>query len=462
MKHLMLLVLLFLVCILPIKAQTVHVDTDERAELVSIVGRLAQFQEYSSGEIQDYNDAIDTCFSSFTNHPIIALSQEYRRDFGLSYDAMMWVALHVDLIDKGVQVNKFAYNNLPSRWTKERFEKYVTELSDFYKQTDFAEFYSSHTSMYEEAVKEVKDALTSHVSLAWFNDFWGTQSAGNFHVIVSLVNGCGNYGLKTVDDNQHEEVYSVIGVCPIEQINPSMTVVDYLVPLFVHETNHSYEKGVSEIVEKTRKAGEIIFPTIAEQMKGQAYGSWAIVVEEAMVRAGVINYMKNDSINKFDSNREITIQKGRSFFWIDRLVKLFDTYQQNREKYPTMKELVPEVVQMYDELAAQMSAPGFAFPNIADATVKDGEVIPVDTKELTFTFNKPMLTRGYGFNYGKLGKESMPKIDKIVWVDETHLKLTIRLEKNKSYSLRLFTQAYSDTEGFPMQQGFELTFTTAP
>ena len=93
MKHLMLFVLLFLVCILPIKAQTVHVDTDERAELVSIVGRLAQFQEYSSGEIQDYNDAIDTYFSSFTNHPIIALSQEYRRDFGLSYDAMMWVAL---------------------------------------------------------------------------------------------------------------------------------------------------------------------------------------------------------------------------------------------------------------------------------------------------------------------------------------------------------------------------------
>ena len=68
--------------------------------------------------------------------------------------------------------------------------------------------------------------------------------------------------------------------------------------------------------------------------------------------------------------------------------------------------------------------------------------------------------RGYGFGYGKGGKDRFPKIEKIEWIDDKTIKLILNLEQGKKYSLQLYTPAYLDTEGFPVLDNYPLEFET--
>lgn len=448
-----------LVFVMPTKAQTVDITTDERAELISIVGRLSQFQEYSQGSIKAYNNAIDSYFAEYKTHPITKLAQEYRKEYGLSYDAMMWVALHIDIRQPNIVVNEHAYNNLPDRWTKERLEHFVNELSFFYQQTKFHEFYKFQEKFYEQCVKTMADVLENKVQYSWFKDFWGAQAVDNFHIIISLTNGPSNYGIKTVDNDKNEKAYAVLG-CGTDDTGTPFFDAQILISLIVHEINHSFDKGTKEITEKTKKESEIIHPLIAEQMNRQAYNQWQIIIEEATVRAGVICYMQSDTINNFDVNKEVKIQQRRSFFWIDKLVEQLNVYRNNRSQYPTIKDFAPQIIQVYKDVAEKISAPDFCLPHVAKASLKDDSIIPTSTNEIIFTFNKPMLAKGYGLNPGVLGNNSFPKIKKIEWIDNMNLRVEVDLEADKEYSISMYIPAYSDLDGFPMQKGFDLKFKT--
>lgn len=51
---------------------------DERVELLSIVFRLADCNEYSSKRFKLYTDKIDTHFSAYKNHELIQFIQQIR------------------------------------------------------------------------------------------------------------------------------------------------------------------------------------------------------------------------------------------------------------------------------------------------------------------------------------------------------------------------------------------------
>ena len=442
------------------KAQNVRVSIDERAELVSIVGRLAQFDEYSQGRIQSYNEAIDTYFKDYNTHRIIAMAQEFRKEYGLAYDAMMWVALHIDIEKDSIKINRYADNNLPSRWTKERLELFVNELSDFYQKSNFNTFFNSNQAIYAKAKKGMTDISTHSMAYDWFNEFWGTQASTGFNVIVSLVNGCANYGLKITDENKNEIAHPVIGVCQTDSTHTPLFNAEYLVPMFVHEINHSYDKGVGAIVQATQEAQEIILPYIEDIMKKQAYAGWHTLVEESMVRAGVINYMQNDTINSLDVRKEIKQQHSRGFVWMEQLVKQLEIYQNNRELYPTILHFTPQIVKVFEETAQIMTAPDFSFPKLIDTSIANGSITSADNTEIIFTFNKPMVTKGYGFTPGNLGPNAFPKIEQTEWLNDTQLRITVQLEPQKEYSIRLFPIAYLDKEGFPLLDNPNLSFKT--
>ena len=450
-----------LLCSQIAKAQNVTISTDRRAELVSIIGRLAEFEEYSQGRILSYNEDIDTYFKEFKTHPVINLAQEYRKDFGLAYDALMWVALHIDIENDSVKINEIAYNNLPSRWTKERLILFVNELSDFYQKSDFTSFYKSNEELYKKVHGEMINLIIHKTELSWFNKFWGTQSLHSFNVIASLVNGCANYGLKTIDNNQKEDAYPVIGVCETDSNNRPIYNVDYLVPMFVHEINHSYDKGIEEIAQATQAAKEVILPYVENIMKQQAYSGWPIILEESMVRAGVINYMQNNKRYSFDVNKEIREQKSRGFVWIEKLADQLTVYQNNRELYPTILDFTPQIAKVFEDMAQTMSAPDFDFPHVTKTSIENESTVSAETTtEIIFTFSKPMVTKSHGFRPGSLGPDTFPPISETEWINETQLRIIVNLEPEKEYSISHFPPAYLNQEGFPLVSNYNLLFKT--
>ena len=70
---------------------------DARVELMSIIFRLAGHPEYNMANSKSpYADEVEQQFGSLRNHPAVKYAQELRSRSGISYDAVMSLAVHVN------------------------------------------------------------------------------------------------------------------------------------------------------------------------------------------------------------------------------------------------------------------------------------------------------------------------------------------------------------------------------
>lgn len=75
-------------------------------------------------------------------------------------------------------------------------------------------------------------------------------------------------------------------------------------------------------------------------MSSQAYGNWKTMMNEALVRASVIKYMKDHNFDKQEIDNEIKGQLDRGFLWIQGLVTELDNYDKQRNLYPTLDDYI--------------------------------------------------------------------------------------------------------------------------
>lgn len=76
------------------KAQ-VKAEVSETVELMSILSRTAGFGEYCMDMGGKYTKDTETWFTPYKQHAIIPYYQELRAKYGISYDAVMSMALHL-------------------------------------------------------------------------------------------------------------------------------------------------------------------------------------------------------------------------------------------------------------------------------------------------------------------------------------------------------------------------------
>ena len=74
---------------------SLQVKVDPRIELLSLIFRLAGNPEYSQARVQAYAQDVDKHFGGFQDHAVVNLARELRRNDGVSYDAVMSLAVHL-------------------------------------------------------------------------------------------------------------------------------------------------------------------------------------------------------------------------------------------------------------------------------------------------------------------------------------------------------------------------------
>ena len=74
----------------------IKVEASETVELMSIISRTAGFPEYCKDNGGQYTSDTETWFSAYGQHPAIAYIKELRKKYGISYDAVMSMAVHLD------------------------------------------------------------------------------------------------------------------------------------------------------------------------------------------------------------------------------------------------------------------------------------------------------------------------------------------------------------------------------
>lgn len=440
---------------------------DERTELLGVVFRLAEAEEYINNTLPNYAKDIDDYFANYRNHEVVKFAKRVRAKRGVSYDAVMSMAIRIEITDSIRFIPNADIDKLDARWGKDNAHKFLNHLNTFYKESNFHQFYLNHSEIYSLAAENF-NYLLKELDTKWFDDFYGVKTSGAPNIIVSLTNR-GYYGPKITFNDGSENVYAIMGIWETDSLgNPifSKSVLSVL----VHEVNHSFcNPLVDKFYPYFKKEAEQLYNLNPSLFKAQAYGNPKTVMYEMLVRACTIKYFQNKMVGSPKINLLIADEKNNGFLWIDRLVDWLDVYDKNRNKYPTMSSYMPELASMTKELSIEQVKKDYEacfVAKIISSNIPNGATnVNPSTNFIVVTFNSPMNIGSNGASWGKKGKKYYPKREnsrKPFWNKETKMEwnIPVNLKPNSTYSISFPAEFFVDENGYPMKETYYLDFKT--
>ncbi len=355
MKTKLLLCVLFLGLHFQSKAQGIEPQVNENVELMAILSRLAGFPEYHMDIAGQYIKDIDQHFGPVLEHPAIFFMQDIRKQYGISFDAVMSMGIHL-LRENGVfSLLKEETNTLERRWNEVDKTKFLNLLTDFYKKSSFQDFFESHRNFYRKGIRAYKEKVASQLDINWYDSFYGSKPGENFSVIIGFCNGGGNYGVNRHIRDKEKEVFAIVGYFVNEENEPLYN--EECLPTLIHEFNHSFvnylldENKYPHHVKGLEKAGTYLFKSSQWAMSKQAYEDWQTMINESLVRAAVICYMLDKKYAPEEVRKELSAQLERNFRWMPELVCLLRKYEKKRNKYASLESFYPHIIDFFSDYA---------------------------------------------------------------------------------------------------------------
>ncbi len=354
MKKIILFIALFVACLCA-KAQSVIPQVNENVELMSILSRMAGFTEYHMDMAGRYIKDMDSYFKDNTDHPAVLYMKDLRNSNGISYDAVMSMAVHLKNKDGVLSLIEEDTPNLDDRWKDVDKDKFLSYLNNFYNDTKFNEFFKAHNDIYEKGIKSFQDNVTSSFNADWYSKFYGNEPQENYTIIIGFCNGGGNYGVTRQLKGRKKDIFAVVGYFVNEEDIPMYN--NRFLPTLIHEFNHSFinhyldENKYPEHVKQLEAAANALYMNSLMSMSQQAYGSWQTMINESLVRAAVICYMLDNDFEKEDIRNVLLEQVQRNFRWMPELVTLLRKYEKKQSKYGNFENFYPNVISFFKEYA---------------------------------------------------------------------------------------------------------------
>lgn len=438
-------------------------EVNKQVEILSIVFRLAGNHEYSAEKFKWYTDKIQAHYAPYKNHELIEYARKLREENGVGYDAVMGMAIHLD-DELNPRVN-FTETVPDSRWGKEEATRFTDLLKAFYNESESDKFFRDNKELYQK-IRARFLPVYNHLDLDWYKEFYGKEPNEEFKIVIGLGNGGGNYGRSIDLPGGQREVYAIMGTWKTDSTGMAEYTRESHFPTLLHEFNHSFVNYLlNENPEPFRKNGEIMYEAVQEKMKRGAYGDWQTMLNEALVRAAVIKYMKDHQFPENEIQHEITEQINRGFVWIENLVTELEKYDSQRDRYPTLETYMPELVKAYGlyskditRLVEKTEHEKARFVSITEFQIGDLEVDPT-LSQVTINFNKPFA----GSNFIRPGEDgkAFPDFRNMKYSeDKTSVILDWVLNDNTEYQFILIGLApgsSASTEG----KDVEVTFKTS-
>lgn len=340
----------------PTAVPQVEIRVDPRIELTSIVFRLAGHPEYNQGRLDRYVEDVDAHFGPFRDHAVVPMARRLRRTRGISYDACMSFAVHLD--DDGETFNeRIPFDPRPEslerRWTVDDARTFLDALNDFATASDFRGFFDQHQALYEAAEANLATLLDDQARLEWFPEFFGERPGGRFRAVLGLLNGPMNYGPHCRLEDGTEELYCILGAWESDA-DGVPTYGSIALETVIHEFCHSYANAIIDAhFDALEAPAGALFEPVAEAMRRQAYGNPKTMLYESLVRACVIRYLRQHGGTLAATRRTLEDQM-RGFRWIGALANLLADYEQDREMYPTLDDFAPRIIAFFEEQAEDL------------------------------------------------------------------------------------------------------------
>ena len=323
-----------------------RVSVDPRIELMSIVFYLAGSSEYSKSRMFDYCDAVDKYFAPHVDHPAVQFAAELVEKKGIAYDAPMSLALHIDNNFKPLKSFDDWPWGIDSRWTKSDTQRFLNLLSGFAQDTRFDRFLKQNAGTYESIVQAANKFLDKADFRQWLNEFFGTNPEAQLNLTLSPVNGRNSYKFRC-ENSPEKQIYYIAG---ISQLDSSGKPVFNDI-LFNHLVEYFPQAYIDPIVDRHREqlkpVAERMVDIVPEQFRQYVDGQWDIFTGECIMRTCQSCFIKK----YFKERHEPFLTAGEQYglIFIRELTNLAETYQKNRDKYPTFESFLPEFIKFFRE-----------------------------------------------------------------------------------------------------------------
>lgn len=425
---------------------------------MSIIFRLAGNNEYNQGRVPAYNAAITRWFEPFKDHEAVRLARSLAAQNGVSYDAVMSMAIQVKDIQTLAERVPFdsKASRLESRWHGAKARTFLAAARRFVTDTQFQKFLDSQVELYTATNQNLKTLIDNETDFSWFEKFFGLRAGARFFVVPGMANGGGSYGPSLRSEDGVEESYLIIGVWLTDGSGrPSFD--KSMVPTIVHEGAHSYANpAIEKVQSKIDQDGAKLFEAEAEPMRRQAYGNGHTVLCESLVRASTARYVLAHD-GAVAARRDVEAEQRRAFIWTGELFDLLGEYEKDRVKYPTLDSFMPRVVAYFNALSPRVGAMAKAIemsqPIVASMTPANGamDVDPALTR-IVIRFDRPMNREHYSVM--KTSEEHWPPVSRAGF-DETGRIFTmeVTLKPGFDYQFSLNSESggnFTSAEGTPL------------
>lgn len=434
---------------------------DKRVEILSIIFRLAGNEEYNSTRFKIYTDRIETHFNQYKDHEIIKFAKELKEKRGISYDAVVSMAVILD--EKLNPLIDFSTTLPEARWSKADANRFIRLLKIFYKEAECEAFFKENEELFQDVSVRFSEVYKT-LDLNWFQSFFGKKADENFNIIISPGCGNGNYGPSYSLPDAKKEVFAILGTWKVDESGmPVYKQAEYL-PTIIHEFSHSF---VNPILEKHRdsfeESGKGIYKIVEYEMsRMQAYGNWQIMLNEALVRASVIKYFIDHSAAEPDIQMMMNNESNNGFIWIKDLIEELKKYDNQRTIFPTLESYLPVLSNSYVTFAEKASLLDAQKPKVESITefVNNDKNVSAQVITITVNFDRPLAGKGFSVNFGNKGKQAFPQISNIYYTNENKsVVMEVQLIPDKEYQFVLTGKNFKTEQGIGLKT-FEVNFKT--
>ncbi|QKZ12839.1 DUF4932 domain-containing protein [Spirosoma sp. KUDC1026] len=440
---------------------------DHRIELLSILARLADYDEYTQKRYIAYVTDIEQHFGPYRNHPAVAFMRDVRTRRGIGFDAVMSYAIQLDSTSLKPAI-AFEKHLPDSRWTVEDATKLADLIKQFYKDAHVATFFQQQADRYRSAEARFTQVV-QRVDLPWFQRYYGSAPNDAFRLVIGLGNGGGNYGPHLPGKNGSQINYAIMGTWSVDSTGLAKYATDDYLPTVIHEFNHSF---VNPLIDQSASAllpyADSVYARVQEPMRKQAYANSKTMLYESLVRASVVMYLQEHDSTGTTALNQLREEQSRSFVWTDTLTGLLRQYVTHRQQYPTLQSFMPRHTAFYAWLAPRIDSVLTAYQQLCPQIIaiepftNGSQSVDAGIDEVQVRFSKPLQPKRYGIQLGKGGKDQMP-IESVLGLtdDGRALRLKVKLEPGHPYSFRLRNGGFRSTDGY-LSSVYDVTFATAP
>lgn len=347
-------------------------------------------------------------------------------------------------------------SKMDNRWTDAAYKTFVTYLNDFYRKSNFRNFYVRHSYLYNLAVKKVNQVLgTLHTR--WFKSLFGVE-LGSPLIIVSLTNGRDNYGFTR--EIAGEKLTGIVVGCVSDSIGlPTCRFdMDYIV---IHELLHNYTNPlILQNWDPLSLSAEKIYSSINDELYLGSYDHPQAMTFEWFAKLLSLMYYRDNPQSDKPLKAAIKNMQNQGFIWMERSMMFMEHFYKNRDRYPYLKDYMGQIIGFMkytsDNMEYVLKEYNARAPYIVETYPVNGSIVSEKVDTIEIRFSEAMLGAYGNIKIKEEDIKELPVKGECLWKDDRTFIIpvdTSKLEQGK-YGIRLNPRGFQSLKRYLIKDAY--------